>query len=79
MLDLLDQGGHHIVSIFAFNLNQQNVPGMTLDQSRNMGVVATGEQIAFPMPGYRTIINFGRTLPYRDRVNDLSASLSLRS
>jgi hypothetical protein len=30
------------------------------------------------MPGYRTIISFGGTLPYRDRVEDLSARLSVR-
>ena len=45
---------------------------MPFDQSRNMRVGFTGQEITFPMTGHRPVINLGRPLPARDRVLDLA-------
>src|SRR6202167_5826063 len=50
---------------------------MTFHQSRNVTVLSTGQQIAFPMTRKGSVFRFRRPLADRNRIDDLPAGLSL--
>src|ERR1700684_1741840 len=50
---------------------------MTCHQSRNITVLSTGQQIAFPMTRKGSVFHFRRPLADRNRIDDLPAGLSL--
>jgi len=48
---------------------------MALDEYGDIRIAGTADQIAFPVPRYRSILGFGRSLADRDGINDLAAPL----
>src|SRR3984885_12379077 len=50
---------------------------MTFHQSRNVAVLSTGQQIAFPMTRNGSVFHFRRPLADREGLHDLPAGLSL--
>ena len=74
---MLDQRIDDRLRIFAANLDQHRIAGMALDQGRNLAVLATAQQVAFPVPGYRPVRRAGRTLADRDGVGDAAVIVRL--
>jgi hypothetical protein len=46
---------------------------MTFHQSRNVAILSTGQQIAFPMTKNGSVFRFRRPLADRNRIDDLPA------
>src|SRR5208283_1089981 len=44
---------------------------------RNVAVLSSGQQIPFPVTGYRSIFRFRRSFADRDGIDDLSAAMSM--
>jgi hypothetical protein len=76
MPHLPDQGVNNAVSIFAWDLDEHDEPGLTLDQGGDVAVLPAGEEIALPVSWYRSVLYLGRTLPDGYGANDLPARLS---
>jgi hypothetical protein len=76
MLHLPDQSVDDAVGIFARDLDEQEEPGLTLDQCGDVTVLSSREEIALPVPGDRSVLYLGRPLSDGYRVNDLTARLS---
>src|SRR6202021_1983126 len=67
------------LGVFVGHLCQHHVTGMTLDQGRDIAVLRTGQQIAFPMARHRSIFNCCRALTDRDGILDLSPSIAVKT
>src|SRR6476659_3092136 len=73
---LLDERGYDRLGVFIGHLCQHHVTGTTLDEGRDIAVLRTGQEIAFPMARHRPIVNLGRPPTYRDTILDLSPSIT---
>ena len=62
---------------------QHHVAGVALNQRPDGGLTLPHQKVAFPMPGYRTILHLSGTLRDHDRINNLAfaggVSFRLRS
>ena len=76
-MGLLDECVDHGLGVLAPHPGQQHKPRVTLDQRRDLRVVAAADQVAFPVTRYGTVLNLGRSLSDRDRVADSAVVLSL--
>ena len=59
------------ISFLIGDLHQHHVTRMTFDQGRNVAVLRSCDEVAFPMTRDRPIFNRCRTLADRDDVLDL--------
>ena len=73
--NLFDQSLHHRRSALVRNLDQHHIARLTLDERGYMGVVEACDQIPLPMARNRTILDLGRALTDRDRIDNLSTGL----
>src|SRR5260370_12622291 len=73
--NMLSQGSNHSFCFFARDLDQHGKARMTFDQSRDVAVLATAQQIAFPMTRNRSVFHFRRPFADRDGIDDLTPSL----
>ncbi len=62
LLRVLDERRHDRLRFLAGYFRKHHVARMTFDQSRNVAVLRSGQQIAFPMTGHGTIFDRGRAL-----------------
>jgi hypothetical protein len=76
LLCLLDERGYDRLGVLVGHLCQHHVTGVTLDQGRDIAVLRSGQEIAFPMARHRPIFNRCRPLPDRDDILDLSPSIT---
>ena len=76
MLHLPDKGVNNALGIFARESNQHHKSGLAFDQRGDVTVLSAGEEIALPMPRYRSVLYLGRPLSDGYGVNDLPARLS---
>ena len=58
-------------------LDQHHIARVTLDQGRDLRVVAAADKITFPVTGYGSILDFGWSLTDRDGVADPAMVLGL--
>jgi len=70
------QGRRHGFRFSVRNLDEHGEPGLTFHQRHDLAAVATAEEIAFPVSGYRTILRLGRPLPDRQGLGNPSTHLS---
>jgi len=61
---------HHVPRLLTAETNQQDVARGPLPQRRDLGMGPAHEQVAFPMPGDRAVLDRGGAFPNRDRVDD---------
>jgi hypothetical protein len=74
---MLTQRSNHRFRFFAGHFNQHEETGMPFHECRNIAVLPTPQQIAFPMTRNRSIFRFGRSLADRNRIDDLPPGVSL--
>ena len=72
ILDLPDERADDAGGVFARDLNEHNEPGLTLHQSGDVAILATSQQIAFPVPWDRSVFHLGRALFDGDGVDNLA-------
>jgi len=53
---------HDRAGVLGVDLYEQQIAGLSLDERGDVGVGRTGEEVAFPMPGDRTILGPCRTI-----------------
>ena len=62
LLRLRDERGNHCPGFLVGDLRQHHVTRMTFDQGRNVAVLRSRQEIAFPVTWHRPIFNRGRSL-----------------
>src|SRR6202522_829436 len=72
---MLSESRNHRFGFFARHLDQHGKARMTFHQSRNVTVLSTGQQIAFPMTRKGSVFRFRRPLADRNRIDDLPQEL----
>jgi len=70
------QRGHDRSRVFAGHFYQRDKTRMTFHQRGDVTVVGAAQQIALPMAGNGTVLNFRGPFPDGDGINDLTAGLS---
>ncbi len=76
-MGLLDECVDHRLGIFARHPGQHHVTRVTLDKCRDLAAVTATDKITFPVTGYSTVFNLGRTLSDRDGIADPAVVLGL--
>ncbi len=69
---------HHRLGVLRGDLHQDREAGTPLHQRRDVGVARSVQQIAFPVPGHRTVLRRGRPLADRNRVLDGASAPPVR-
>jgi hypothetical protein len=69
---MLTQGGNHSFRFLARHLDQHGKARMAFYQSRNVTVLGTAQQIAFPMTRNRSVFYFRRPFADGDGIDDLT-------
>src|ERR1039458_3972889 len=77
LVSVLDQSIGERLGVFAGDLYQHYVAGMTFHEGRNLATTGSTQQIALPVTWDRSIFNRGRTLADRYRVTDSAAIVCL--
>ena len=76
---VLDQCVDDGLRVLAWHLNQHHVTRVAFNQSGDLAVIATHDQITFPVARYRTILGFCRAFTDRYRVGDLAQPLAFKT
>ncbi len=79
MLNLCRQRCDDGLRFLSAHLSQHNIARAPFDQRRNEAVLRTSDQVAFPMAGDRAVLDSGGPFPDRDRVFDLTETVSLQA
>src|SRR5471032_481940 len=77
LLGVLDERIDDRFCVLARNLRKHHVARVTLNQRRDLAVLAAEQQITFPVTGHGTVFSRGRTLADRDGVRDLTVNRGL--
>lgn len=70
------EGSHHGLGILAVDVHEQRKPGVPLDESRDVGIPASGNEVAFPMPGNGSVLDRRGSMGDRDTVDNLATTQS---
>ena len=75
VLDLVDESAHNAVAVLAFYFDQHDKTRSAFNQSGDVAVLGTAEQIALPVSRDRAIFNFRWSVPNRNRTDNLPPRL----
>jgi len=78
-LRLFDQRRHNAFGVFVGNLHQHHIPGMPFDECRNIAVLRATDQVPFPMPGHRPILDGCRSFADRYGILDLAKTIAFEA
>ncbi len=76
---MLREGHRHGARILLFYFDQHDIPRLAFDSRGNVAVIGAGNEVAFPMTGYRAIFDGGWPVTNRDGIRDFPQSLSLQT
>src|SRR5215470_7104062 len=74
---MLTQRSNYCFRFFARHFDQHEKTGMALHECRNIAVLSTTQQIAFPMARNRSIFRLGGSFADRNRIDDLPPTMSM--
>jgi len=74
-VSVLDECVDHRLGVLARHSDQHHIARVALHQRRDLAIVATEQQVTFPVARYGSIRSLSRTLPDRYRVRDLAQPL----
>ena len=75
-LHFANKGVHDRCRILAGVAHEMHIPRLSLDACRNMGVLGTGQEIAFPMPRDGPILDARRPFGNGYRIDNLPARVA---
>jgi hypothetical protein len=75
LANLPDECVYHGVAIFTFRLNQHDKAGSPFHQRGDIAIFGAAKLISLPMPRYSAILNLGRSVPDRHRIDNLASGL----
>ncbi len=68
------EGSHHGLGVLAVDFHEHRKPGVPLDERRDVGITASGNEVAFPMPGNGSVLDLRGSIGNRDTVDNLAAT-----
>ena len=73
------QRGHDSSRVFAAHLDERGKTRMTFHQCCDVNILGAADEIAFPMTGDGTVLNFRGPFPDGDGIDDLPTAVSART
>ena len=70
--DVRAEGRHHGLGILASDFHEHRKPGVPLDESHNVGIAASGNEVAFPMTRGGSVRDLRRAMSNRDSIDNLA-------